>query len=282
MSYGDDYDDTRARGVPAQTRTRLPDQPDPGPRRSGPSTGRSIGAIVCVVVLLLAAIVFANQNRQDDGGEASDDGGSSATADGGEDRAESTAPSGQQPVDGSFNGIPTGYAQDAQGAQSAAANYAVALGGTEMFDPDRRRTIVETISSATTRDELMAGLDSDYSQDLNERIGLNADGTAPAGITFVNRTLPVGSTTTATTDTTASVSVWCMGLFGLAGTDSQTPVRTSWFTLHFELVWEDGDWKVLSTEQTEGPAPVNGDDVVSGAEEIAEAVETYGGFTYAR
>ncbi|WP_052848472.1 hypothetical protein [Streptomyces avicenniae] len=278
MSYGDDYDDTRARGVPAQTRTRLPDQPDTGPRGPVSSPGRTIGAIVCVVVLLLAAIVFASQNR--DGGGEEGGGGGGGSADGPE--ARSTAPSGEQPVDGSFNGIPTGFAQDAQGAQSAAANYAVALGGTEMFDAERRRTIVETIGSAATRDDLLTGYDADFTAALNERIGLDADGSAPAGSTFVNRTLPVGSTTTEISDTSAEVSVWCAGLFGIAGTDSQTPVRTSWFTLHFTLAWEEGDWKVVGSEQTEGPTPVSGDDVVSGAEEIAEAAELYGGFTYAR
>ncbi|MFI7277512.1 hypothetical protein [Streptomyces sp. NPDC049879] len=277
MSYGDDYDDTRARGVPAQTRTRLPDQPETGTRRSGPSPFRSIGAIVCVVVLLLAAIVFASQNR-----ESADDDAQGGGGNGGTDQARSTAPSGEQPVDGAFNGIPTGFAQDAQGAQSAAANYAVALGGTEMFNADQRRTVVETVGTAADRDDLLASYDRAYSPDLNERIGLDADGVAPAGSTFVNRTLPVGSTTTEVTDTTAEVSVWCAGLFGIAGTDSRTPVRTSWFTLHFTLAWEEGDWKVVRTEQTEGPTPVSGDDVVSGAEEIAEAAESYGGFTYAR
>jgi hypothetical protein len=94
--------------------------------------------------------------------------------------------------------------------------------------------------------------------------------------------LPVGTSVTSYSDTAAQVSVWCTALFGVAGTDSRNPVRTSWYTLDITLVWEQADWKVVSTEQTEGPTPIGGDDLVSGAEDIAEAVEEYGGFTYAR
>jgi hypothetical protein len=49
-----------------------------------------------------------------------------------------------------------------------------------------------------------------------------------------------------------------------------------------QLRWADGDWKVDSFSQKEGPAPVNGDNTVSPSDEISKAVEEYGGFTYAR
>ncbi|SOD65924.1 hypothetical protein SAMN06297387_1247 [Streptomyces zhaozhouensis] len=273
MSYGDDYDDARAGSVPAQTRTRLPDQPSSQDRRPPSSPGRSMITIVAVVVLLVAAIVFANQARDDDresAGEGPDG-----------PRAQATAPTGELPVDGATNGIPSGFAQTEQGAQSAAANYAVALGGTGMFNATERDTIVSTISSDQTRDELLESLAAEYGG-LNESIGLDAEGAAPEGNTFVNRTLPIGSTTESYSATTAEISVWCAGLFGLAGLDSQSPVRTSWFTMRLTLTWEDSDWKVVTTEQTEGPTPVNGDNRISGAEEIAEAIEEFGGFTYAR
>ncbi|RKN05571.1 hypothetical protein [Streptomyces radicis] len=273
MSYGDDYDDTRTGRVPSPTRTRLPEQDEPPSRRPAASPGRSILTVVAVIVVLLAAIVFANQSRED--GSSGDDGGD-------REDARPTAPTGERPVDGAFNGIPTGHAQTEQGAQSAAANYAVALGGVEMFNEARRRTIVDSISASATRDDLRASYDSGYSAQLNEDIGLDPEGVAPTGMTFVNRTMPVGSSTVEYGETAAEVSVWCTGLFGMAGAESRNPVRTSWFTITFDLVWEDGDWKVSDTEQAEGPTPVGGDDRVSGADEIAEAVEQYGGFTYAR
>ncbi|MDT0309109.1 hypothetical protein RM780_19395 [Streptomyces sp. DSM 44917] len=275
MSYGDDYDDERGRRLPAQTRTRLPESAEPtGGRRSAASPGRSVGAIVAVVVLLLGAIVFASRS----GG----DGESSAEESGEEGGAQPTAPSGERPVESETNGIPMGQPHTEQGAESAAANYAVALGGSEMFNTDRRRVIVDTISASASRTDLRAAFDDDYSSELNTSIGLDAEGGVPDGYTFVSRTLPIGTSVTTYDGTTATVSVWCTSLFGIAGTDSQNPVRTSWFTTHFTLAWENADWRVVSTEQAEGPTPVSGDNRVSGADEIAEAVEEYGGFTYAR
>jgi hypothetical protein len=49
-----------------------------------------------------------------------------------------------------------------------------------------------------------------------------------------------------------------------------------------KLQWVNGDWKVASFAQKDGPAPVNADNKASSADEIAKAVEQYGGFTYAR
>ena len=112
--------------------------------------------------------------------------------------------------------------------------------------------------------------------------GLDADGTAPEGSTFVSRTTPIGTKTTALAGNQATVSVWCGGLLGLAGTDSTTPVTDSWFTITLTLQWTADDWKIVKHSQKDGPAPVPGDNRASGADEIAKAIEGYGGFTYAR
>jgi hypothetical protein len=49
-----------------------------------------------------------------------------------------------------------------------------------------------------------------------------------------------------------------------------------------KLEWTSGDWKILTYSQQEGPAPVPGDDRASSADDMATAVDEYGGFTYAR
>lgn len=49
-----------------------------------------------------------------------------------------------------------------------------------------------------------------------------------------------------------------------------------------KLEWAVGDWKVVTQSQKEGPAPVPGDDTASSADDMAKAVDEYGGFTYAR
>src|SRR4051794_38037832 len=117
MSYGDDYEDPRARRAPAQTRTRLPEDEEATPRQPA-SPKRSLATIVAVAVLLLAAIVVANQTGGDGDGDTDDQS---------EGQSQPTAPTGEQPVDGTMNGIPSGFDQTEQGAESAAANYAVAL-----------------------------------------------------------------------------------------------------------------------------------------------------------
>ncbi|MER6752269.1 hypothetical protein ACWDCX_29620 [Streptomyces fungicidicus] len=267
MSPGDDA---------GQTRTRLPEgggDPYGGARRGGRSSSRSLVTVVGVVVLLIAAIAFANRG-----------GGDSAAEEGGGDSPKSaaTAPSGEKPVKAESAGIPSGYAHDRQGAESAAANYAVALGSDGMFVPARRHEIVQTVADAASVDRLQSGFDADYSADFLKAVGLTKDGAAPAGSTFVNRTLPAGTKVTAYSDNAATVEVWCNGLFGLAGDKSTTPVTNSWFTVTMKLKWSGDDWKVLETAQKTGPTPVAGDNPVTGADEISKAVQEFGGFTYAR
>ncbi|WP_165986306.1 hypothetical protein [Streptomyces sp. YIM 98790] len=275
MSYGDDFGDTGARTVPSQTRTRLPEDPGTGSRRAPASPGRSLFTIIAVFVILIAAIVYANLGGGDDG---SGDG----AADSGGNRAQPTAPTGEEPVRSGAGGIPTGHPQTEQGAQSAAANYAVALGGDGMFAPGTRRAIVATVYEPSVVPSLNEELDAAYSEESLARLGLDAEGNPPDGMTFVSRTLPVGTSVLTFTGTSATVDVWYTALIGMAGESARNPVRTTWKTWTFELVWSDGDWKIVEDSQADGPAPIPGDNRASTAEEIAEAVQEFGGFTYAR
>lgn len=275
MSYGDDFDDTRGRGVPAQssqTRTRLPEEP--GSRQQAASPARTVATILGVVVLLITALAFANQGGRDEpSGEAA--GGA----------APPTAPSGRRPVTGEASGVigvAAGFARTGQGAQSAAANYAVALGGAGMFRQESRHAIVDAVYEPERAAALKPGLDAAYSGEHLGRLGLDAEGEAPPGMTFVSRTIPVGTTVVSFTDSAATVEVWYTALIGMAGEESTDPVRTDWKTWTFDLVWSQDDWKVAGDAQADGPAPVPGDIRASSADEIATAVEQYGGFTYAR
>ncbi|MEU5129409.1 hypothetical protein [Streptomyces mobaraensis] len=258
------------------TRTRLPEgEVDPyAPQRRPVRPSRNLITIVAVVVLLVAAIAFANR-----GGDKSSHGDDENSAKGG---SSATAPSGVKPVEGKNGGIASGFGHSEQGAQSAAANFAVALGSTDMFDADKRHDIVKTIMAPTSVDKYQKTLDSAYSTAFFKNLGLNDDGTTPKGYTFVSRTVPVGTKVTKADDDRPTVEVWCTGLVGLAGQGSTKPVANSWFTITMQLSWTDGDWKVAEHSQTSGPAPVNGDQPASGADAIANAVNGYGGFTYAR
>ncbi|GGX48100.1 hypothetical protein [Streptomyces fructofermentans] len=279
MSPGDEHGargDDGGYGGTGQTRTRLPDSagdPYGGARRGGRSSSRSLVTVVGVVVLLIAAIAFANRGGDDSG--SGDTGGDKADT-------SPTAPSGERPVTTKAGGIPSGFAQTEQGAESAAANYAVAMGSTGMFKVDSRHSIMDTIYTSAASAKLKEPMDAAYSADFLSKLGLDADGNPPEGSTFVSRAMPVGTKIRAYSATSAKVSVWYMGLIGMSGTASTDPVRSTWKTWTFDLRWDDNDWKVAADSQVDGPAPVPGDDKAATSDEISKAVEEYGGFTYAR
>ncbi|MFJ4523281.1 hypothetical protein ACIP4Y_20375 [Streptomyces sp. NPDC088810] len=275
MSPGDEqaYTDYPETG---HTRTRLPD-PDPyggAPRRPHRTSSRSLVTVVGVVVLLIAAIAFANR-----GDDAPAD---NPTTKDSRPQASSTAPSGTRPVQTTTGTIPSGFAHTAQGAQSAAANYAVVLWSDGMVDTANRHSLIEAVADPSAVSRLQSVFDANYSADFLKNIGLNPDGSVPKDATFVDRTLPAGTKTTSYSDDTATVEVWCNTLFGLAGESSNNPVTSGWSTVTFTLKWNGRDWKVLETSQRTGPTPITGDNPVSGADEIGKAVKEFGGFTYAR
>lgn len=279
MSLGDEHGGGRTSegfGGSGQTRTRLPGGGDGegyGAPRRPVRPSRSLIGVVGVIVLLIAAIAFANQGGGE-GGDAADGAKPSGT--------NPTAASGTRPVEGKSGDIPTGYAQDEQGAQSAAANYAVALVSADILKPDRRGAIVRQIFVAEQVTELERKLDQTYSPDFLGAIGLDSKGDAPEGMTYVSRTAPVGTKVADYSPTSTTIEVWCTGVFGTAGLGSTSPVTNDWFTMTLQLKWSAGDWKIESYKQKDGPAPVNADRTASNADEIAKAVGEYGGFTYAR
>ncbi|MER7740739.1 hypothetical protein ABTX34_20835 [Streptomyces sp. NPDC096538] len=268
MSLGDDT---------GRTRTRLPEgsgDPYGGARRSGRSSSRSLVTVVGVVVLLIAAIAFANRGGGDS--DAEEGGGGDSP------KAAATAPSGEKPVSAGEAGVPAGFPHTRQGAESAAANYAVVLGSDGMFNKDSRHSIVGAIYTPAATEQLRPAMDQAYSADFLSKLGLDANGNPPQGSTFVSRTIPVGTHVEEFGDDNARVAVWYMGLIGMSGEKSTDPVTTTWKTWTFELQWTDGDWKISADTQKDGPAPVPGDDKAASSEEISKAVEEYGGFTYAR
>ncbi|WP_052869681.1 hypothetical protein [Streptomyces niger] len=285
MSLGDDgaYGGGEYSGQgPGQTRTRLPggegDVYGTGRRPRGGMSSRNLVTIVGVVVLLIAAIAFANRGGGSSGTDS--DGNSGAPA------AQPTAPTGQRPVSGKNSAnpaIPSGFPKSEQGAQSAAANYAVALASDGMYRSGTRDAIVEAVyapSAAAARKEALRKVYGDPT--FLAGVGLDKEGKAPDGQTFVSRANPVGTKVDTFEGTSAKVAVWYSSLFGLAGEGSENPVTESWYTTTMKLQWVGGDWKVTDVSQKKGPAPVGRDQAAATAEEMSKAVEGFGGFTYAR
>ncbi|WP_329167150.1 hypothetical protein OG709_19440 [Streptomyces sp. NBC_01267] len=274
--YGSDAGRTEGIGGTGQTRTRLPDGGGDvyGNGRRPVRASRSLVTVVGVVVLLIAAIAFANRGNGD--GTSTDSSGSKRPG------SDSTAASGVKPVTGNNEGIASGFAHSEQGAQSAAANYAVALVSADILKPSRRAGIVTEVFAPDHVDAYKSKLDKAYDKQFLDKVGLDANGEAGKGLTYVSRTAPVGTKVTEQSGDTATVEVWCTGVFGTAGVGSTSPVTNDWFTMTLKLQWVNNDWKVESFAQKDGPAPVNTDSKASTADEIAKAVEQYGGFTYAR
>jgi len=280
MSSGDEHETSGGYGGTGQTRTRYP-QPTGdvygGARKGGRSSSRSLVTVVGVVVLLIAAIAFANRGDND---SSTND---TTTSGGSKPDATSTAASGTKPVESKAGGIPSGFAQNGQGAQSAAANYSIALGSTDMFNTAKRHEIVNTVFASDVAASRQQALDTAYSSEsFLSNIGLSKDGTAPAGQTFISRVVPVGTKVTASSTGNTTVAVWYTSLFGLSGGNSTNPVSESWYTTTYELKWLDNDWKVTDFQQKDGPVPVGRDQRASTADDMTKAIEEFGGFTYAR
>jgi hypothetical protein len=283
MSLNDEggYGDQRG-SEPGQTRTRLPDSGGDtygsGRRSRAGLSSRNLVTIVGVVVLLIAAIAFANRS----GGGGAD--GATTSNDSPKDpAAQPTAPTGTKPVPGKNGGIATGFPKTEQGAQSAAANYAVALTSDGMYQSAKRQAIANTVYAPAVAAARKSDLDKVYTDpQFLGRIGLKPDGSAPKGMTFVSRANPVGTKVESLKGDTAKVSVWYSALFGLAGTESKNPVAESWYTNTFDLKWISGDWKVTDFTQKDGPAPVGRDQAAASADDMTKAVQGFGGFTYAR
>ncbi|MEV0603687.1 hypothetical protein AB0I82_30920 [Streptomyces sp. NPDC050315] len=287
MSLGDDGayggGEYGGQGPAGQTRTRLPgsegDVYGTGRRPRGGMSSRNLVTIVGVVVLLIAAIAFANR-----GGGTSDP--DSTDTNSGAPAAQPTSPTGQQPVSGKNSqnpAIPSGFPKSEQGAQSAAANYAVALASDGMYKPDARDAIIEAVYAPSAAADRKKALRRVYGDpEVLAGAGLGKDGTVPDGMTFVSRANPVGTKVEKFGGTSATVAVWYSSLFGLAGEGSENPVTESWYTTTMKLQWAGGDWKVTDVSQKKGPAPVGRDQAAATAEEMSKAVEGFGGFTYAR
>ncbi|MFI9781899.1 hypothetical protein ACIHEI_00105 [Kitasatospora sp. NPDC051984] len=264
------------------TRTRLPvaEQTAPAAGRQARPL-RTLLTILGVVTLLVIAVAIANRDKALPGRTPAATSGDQARG-GTAPAADRTAATGQQPVTTTTNGIGTGYPHTDQGAQSAAANYAVALGSTDMFRPDTRHTILATVADPTSLPTLQTRLDQAFSPETNARYGLDAQGKAAKGLTFISRTVPIGANLANYSDTGTKVDVWCNSLVGLTGEASTIPVTENWYTLNVTLRWTGSDWKLIDFSRKAGPTPLPADQQAATSEEITDAVQQFGGFRYAR
>ena len=146
-----------------------------------------------------------------------------------------------------------------------------------MYGQGSRRALLQAIGVPDALTALQAQSDATYSAGLNTTLGLDAAGQpVQRGLRFVARRVPVGSMVAGWTPENAIVQVWTVGLNGLAGQGSTTPVREGWETDTVTLQWAAGDWRYVSQTGVPGPVPVVGAQAPSDSAAIAAAASGFG------
>ena len=236
--------------------------------------------VVGVVVLLIAAIAFANQG----GGRRVGRAGSEKKPDAA--GAGPTAATGTKPVQGKNGTIASGFAQTSRGRRARRRTTRWRWASADMFEPDEARRHRQH----GRRDHASADAPGRRSTrptptELPQQTSAsNDDGSAASGLTFVSRTIPVGTKVDASRrrrrDRRGLVHRRCSAWQARAP-PSRSPTTGSPSRCEAPVGRTATGRSRLLARRT-GPAPVDGDNRASTRRRDRGAVEEYGGFTYAR
>ncbi len=142
-------------------------------------------------------------------------------------------------------GVPTGFARSRAGAIAAAATYV--RQGQRIVDLPvaERPSALQTIAAHAAAEGYVAQASAQLAE---------LDGVALRGQGHVTWDVSVLATRLdAYTSRRARVSLWRVGVLSVAGLTSPL---AEWTTVAYDLVWEQGDWKVWSETQMAGPTPM--------------------------
>ena len=178
-------------------------------------------------------------------------------------------------------GVLVGFPRTEAGARAAALNIDAALGSELMYSQGSRHALLQAIAVPDALPAVQAVGDATYTAGLNATLKLDAAGQPiQDGLKFVARRVPVGSMVAGWTPDSAVVQVWTVGLNGLAGQGSTTPVREGWETDTVTLRWAAGDWRYISETGVPGPVPVVGAQAPSDSAALAAAASGFGAPTF--
>lgn len=162
-------------------------------------------------------------------------------------------------------GAPAGYAHTPDGAVAAAAAFVTT--GQALLDVDPLSAEAAVRQMAST-----AGADRQVRQALDDLSGLR-DALRSGSGPIVFRQGVLATRLIASTDATATVEVWSVGVLARRGI---APPQAGWRTSRLELVWERDDWHLDSETVQPGPAPVLDDSVVPAtAEQFVDAIDGF-------
>ena len=166
----------------------------------------------------------------------------------------------------SIGGVGVGFEQSERGAVAAGMSYATAAQSWLYLGDGQLIPAAEAVIAPDARGRLL--------EPLVEEVRLLRDelqGTTGVAWYVVS---PLATRLDSYTDQRAVVSVWVVRVLSA---DGVAVPQAGWRTLTFDLVWDNGDWRVADVTETEGPTP----QLESGAQPWAAAYldETLAGFT---
>jgi len=158
-------------------------------------------------------------------------------------------------------GVPIGFAHTRSGALAAAVSY-VQLGKVLLsVDTDGATTVLRRISSRAAGSAFVDSELAAFAQ-LGDAL---ARGSGPASL----RVGVVATRIDAFAPDRARVGLWRVAVLSR---DGMTNPGEQWATVTYDLVWEDGDWKIWSESVVPGPAPSPTDAQLATPQELASSL----------
>lgn len=166
----------------------------------------------------------------------------------------------------STEGMPTGYSRSREGAVAAAVAYTTTASERLLYlDPERAERALRAIAADASGDALVA----DALAELARAREPLASGRGTTWWVVRPLAVKVG----AYSHERARVAVWVVRVLSRQGV---VVPQSSWSTETVELVWEQGDWKLWSSDAAPGPTPVlDGSDMPASAAALDAALQGF-------
>ena len=146
------------------------------------------------------------------------------------------------------DGIPSGFARTRDGAIAAAAAFVTTGQPLLDLDPLTAERAVRRIAASAYADRFAA----ETMRQLQGTRDALAAGRGP----IIYRQAVLAHRVEAFDSSRARVAIWNVGVLTREGV---APPQAAWATSTFDLVWEDGDWRIWAEVVVPGPAPILND-----------------------
>lgn len=153
--------------------------------------------------------------------------------------------------EGDVDGMPSGFERTREGAVAAAAAYVTTGQLLLDLDPLSAERAVRRIAASGYADRFAAAT----MRQLQAARDALADGSGP----IMYRQAVVAHRVESFDADRARVAIWNVGVLAREGV---APPQAGWSISTFELLWEDGDWRIWAETIVPGPAPILNDSVV--------------------